>query len=120
MVVVQPANAVELAWLLGMERKDLPVWLRRYTSMRQGHRNSILDRVDPMLWALDNPWDKLHKGNRVPLSKRGLAKLQKDHPDAPDLSSLHGASLALLKGEMEVPMDDRAAHAPSPTRKPKR
>lgn len=106
-LVVRPANAVELAWLLGMERSELPDVLRNFTCITTPYGNSILDRIDPLLWALDDPWLKLEKGMRLALSKRGLAQLVKQ-PGPLDLAPLHGASLRLYRG-----LDSVSATAPT-------
>lgn len=117
--VVRPTNAIELAWLLGMEREDLPDVLRNYTSLSTPNGNSILDRIDPMLWALKDPWAKFEKGIRLPLSKRGLAQLEKSAV-TPDLASLHGASLRLYRGQDHLSIAPATPSPPSAsTRRPR-
>lgn len=76
-VVFSPANAHELALLAGCEVADLPDVLQHWSLARPYRGNSILDRIDPMVWRAKNPWLKLHLRVRIPLSKRALAKLLK-------------------------------------------
>lgn len=70
-----PANAVEIAVVAGCDVKDLPDILRHYNleTVHQGNQN--LERVDPMEWAVNNPWEELDLRAGFFLSKRGFAKL---------------------------------------------
>jgi hypothetical protein len=97
-LAIRPCNAVELAWLLGVEREELPDVLRNHGAMSSPHGNSILNRIDPMLSRLDNPWHKLELGIRLPLSKRGLAQLEKAATPV-DLGPLQSATIKLYTGE---------------------
>jgi hypothetical protein len=98
----RPTNSVELAWLLDCEVHDLPDVLQHRSGLGMPHGNSILDRIDPMLWALDDPWVKLDLGVRLPLSKRGLSQLLKTVAPV-DLSALHGAGLRMFRGTDPAP-----------------
>lgn len=74
----QPQTPEDLAELAGCAVTDLPDVLQHWT--RKTHSgNHLLDRVDPMDWALKNPWAKLGLNVVIMLSKRGLAHCQKQH-----------------------------------------
>lgn len=74
-VIFAPATAEELALLAGCTVDALPDVLQQWTLVRPYEGNSILDRVDPMIWNAHNPWQKLNLRVRIALSKRGLAKI---------------------------------------------
>lgn len=113
----RPSNAVELAWILGVDRKDLPDVLRNHGAMTTPHGNNILNRIDPMLSRVDNPWHKLELGIRLPLSKRGLAQLEKSAKPI-DLSILQSATIKLYTGE-EPSLDTGLAPAQAAAKKPR-
>lgn len=94
---VRPTNSTELAWLLGLEVAELPEVLQHMSALHPCPGNSILNRVDPLLWALENPWKKFELGVRMGVSKRGLALLQKRYPSTVDLSHLAGENLRLFQ-----------------------
>jgi hypothetical protein len=112
----KPTNAIELAWLLGVDRSELPDVLQNHCGLEPDCGNQILNRIDPMLWALHNPWHKLDIGARMGLSKRGLAQLQKQHQSQVDLSAVEGANLKLFSGEMYLPSAVPSPSIASPPR----
>ena len=75
-VVLSPANAFEVALLAGVKVDQLPDVLQHYDLSERYIGNHLLDRLDPMDWALKDPWQKLDLQVGVPVSKRGLSKLQ--------------------------------------------
>lgn len=83
-LVLYPNNAVDLAALCGVKFEELPDVLQHF-DLRKGdyYGNPILDRVDPMLWKVSNPWNDMDFRVRVPLSLSGRAQLRKR--PAPDL-----------------------------------
>lgn len=96
----RPTNSVELAWLLDCAIDDLPDVLRHRSGFSTATGNQILNRIDPMLWALNDPWSKLDLGVQFPLSKRGLTQLVKTASiPTVDLTPLHGAGLRLFRPE---------------------
>lgn len=90
-VVFTPTNAAELAWLLGMEIAELPDVLQPFTQMRAGGGNHLLNRIDPLVWTLENPWTQMDFNVRLCLSKRGLKKAEADRVPV-DLSPLDGVN----------------------------
>lgn len=99
-----PSNSLELAWLLGKQVEELPDLLQNYNRIDLRVGNSILDRIDPMIWALKNPWDNVVFPVRLGLSKRGLAQLLKNPGPEPDLSSLQFGNTRFFTGEVRYPM----------------
>ncbi len=75
--VLYPHNPRELAFLAGCREDELDEVLQHFDLMRPYDGNSILDRVDPMHWACENPWLNLDLRVGLALSKRGLAKAMK-------------------------------------------
>jgi hypothetical protein len=67
---IKPRNAVDLAYMCGVEVSDLPEllqhWHNRDDEPYTG--NSILNRIDPLEWAIHPPWEKreLH-GQNLPV-----------------------------------------------------
>ena len=100
-LLLRPSNAHELAWLLGLEVSELPDVLQHLGALVPSAGNSILNRIDPMLWAVENPWHQLDIGARLGVSKRGLAKLQKDYPDPVSLAHLDRINVRMLMGSAE-------------------
>lgn len=85
-VVFYPATPDELALLAGCATSELPDVLQHWYRFEPYTGNSILDRVDPMIWRADNPWLKLDLRVLIPLSKRGLVDCERrvEMPDVPN------------------------------------
>jgi hypothetical protein len=79
-VFFQPQNPQQLAELAGCEVADLPDVLRNWSPARDHGGNHLLDRIDPMAWALRDPWCKVGFRVLMHLSKRGLAQTKKRFP----------------------------------------
>jgi hypothetical protein len=109
-LVFRPTNAVELAWLLGKPVSELPDVLQNLGPYTVRRGNSILDRIDPLLWALKNPWQKLNLSVCLGLSKRAVAAFSKAPVPPLDLTDLQDANRRIFIGEL----------CPAPTRKPNR
>ena len=58
--------------ITGIPIEQLPEPLQHYYKREPYYGNSILERLDPMDWVVDNPWIKLQLGVRVLLSKSGF------------------------------------------------
>lgn len=80
-----PANAKELAVLVGCEVNELPDVLQHWTIRRHRAGNHLTDRIDPMSWRLKDPWAEAIFNVNLALSKRGLAQVQKT-PKLPPLA----------------------------------
>lgn len=89
-VYFQPQNPKELAELAGCSVEELPDVLQNWSPRRNYGGNSQLDRIDPMAWALRDPWCGLNMRALMHLSKRGLAQCKKRFPE----SAAAGAALA--------------------------
>lgn len=83
-----PANPEELALLAGCAVPDLPDVLQHWNLLRSYTGNSILSRVDPMIWRAKNPWIKLNLSVRIGFSKRGMAQIDKQPVERPNLANL--------------------------------
>ncbi len=77
--VIRPDNPRALALLCGIPEGRLPWPLRHWSTSEPYTGNSILDRVDPQDWRLDNPWRHLELRITVALCKREFARLRKEH-----------------------------------------
>lgn len=86
-VVFYPAAAEELAVLAGCSLADLPEVLRHWNLFEPYAGNSILDRVDPMLWRVENPWLKLSLAVRFGFSKRAMKKVDQMQRRRPPLAT---------------------------------
>ncbi len=76
-VLFSPVNAEELAILTGKNVRELPDVLQDWNIAQPYYGNQILDRIDPVEWALENPWGKLDLRVAVPLSIRGMKQARK-------------------------------------------
>lgn len=76
-VVFTPYFLPDLCALAGLPRSGLPDVLQHWQREEEYVGNSILDRVDPMVWALYNPWRKLHLEVVIWLSQSGFNRLGK-------------------------------------------
>jgi hypothetical protein len=74
-VLLSPVNAFEVALLAGVKVSQLPDVLQHYDLSENPSGNHLLNRIDPMDWALKNPWQRLSLQVGVPLSKRGLTRI---------------------------------------------
>lgn len=97
-VFFQPQTAKELAELAGCQVEDLPDVLQHWSSDRDHHGNHILDRIDPMAWALHDPWCKVDFRVGLFLSKRGLAQIQKRFPGSTAAGKADADARAGIKG----------------------
>lgn len=86
--IFHPGNAVELAMLAGCATEELPDVLQHWSLLREYTGNSILNRVDPMLWRAHNPWVLLNLSVCIGFSKRGMAKISKGTVERPGLATL--------------------------------
>lgn len=59
--VFRPRCPQSIASVLGLfDLDELPIWLRHWYSDEPYIGNSILDRLDPADWAINNPWSNVH------------------------------------------------------------
>ena len=72
-----PETADDLATLCGVEKTSLPDVLQHWSRETRSPGNQILNRIDPVQWAVRNPWEKLPLIVDLNLSKRALNKLVK-------------------------------------------
>ncbi|PLS19500.1 hypothetical protein CVD28_03530 [Bacillus sp. M6-12] len=74
----KPTTAEALALLCGCEVKELPDILQHWNKADLYSGNQILSNVDPMEWALENPWKKQNFNIDVFLSKSAYNQIRKD------------------------------------------
>lgn len=77
-VVFTPHFISDLCLLVGLPRHQLPDVLQNWQREEDYVANSILQRVDPMVWALHNPWRKLNLEAVIAISQRGFKQIVKD------------------------------------------
>lgn len=108
-VIFSPTNAFELALLAGVKVSQLPDVLQHYEISTPYTGNHLLDRIDPLEWALKNPWQDLNLQVSVPLSKRGLAKIVKDAQLPPDLEEyvIKNVPAEIAKNEWDPALLDK-------------
>lgn len=97
-VLLQPQNAKQLAELAGCAVADLPDVLRYWAPDQEHKGNHILDRIDPMAWALTDPWCNIDFRVVLHLSKRGLTQCKKKFPQAVAAGEADAEKRAQLKG----------------------
>lgn len=85
---IYPANSAELALVAGCEVTDLPDVLQHWDLLRTYTGNHILDRIDPMIWKAKNLWLDMKLSVLIPLSIRGLARVNKVPAERPAIDSL--------------------------------
>lgn len=69
-----------ISWLTATDFEDLPWQLQTYnqrTNESGYHGNPILNRTDPLLGSLENPWAELNLGVAIGLSKPSYQALRK-------------------------------------------
>ena len=74
-----PRTAFQLADLCGCEVEQLHELLRYWKIESKSRGNSILNSVDPMDWAIRDPWEKLRMDVRIYLSKKEFNRLCKEY-----------------------------------------
>ena len=77
--LIEPDNPRALALLCGIPEKKLPWPLQHWITSEPYTGNSILDRIDPQDWKLDNPWRHLELRISIALSKRAFARLRREY-----------------------------------------
>ncbi len=74
-----PRTASDLARLAGVEISGLPDVLQNWRHEDDYRGNHLLDRVDPMAWALRSPWQRMTLRVGLFLSQRAMLALRKKH-----------------------------------------
>ncbi|WP_432262801.1 hypothetical protein [Cupriavidus sp. TMH.W2] len=87
-VVYTPTNPAELAALAGCAIEDLPDGLQHWDLLEMSSGNHLLRRIDPLSWAMHNPWRQLDLSVRLAFSKRAMAQIEKREPVWPDIPNL--------------------------------
>lgn len=76
--IFTPTTAPALALLCGCEVSELPDVLQHWTSDDPAYSgNHKLENLDPMEWAVRNPWQRLKFKTFVHLSRSGYSELRK-------------------------------------------
>jgi hypothetical protein len=84
--IFYPVCPEELAVICACAVTDLPDVLQHWHKFDRYRGNSILQRIDPMVWNIANPWLKLDLRVRIPLSIRGMAQIKKTGAALPSLT----------------------------------
>lgn len=72
--VISVDNKATISLVTGIAPEDLPDMLQHYNRHEPYTGNSILDRIDPMEWALCDPWNKLDLSIKIVLSRQEFKK----------------------------------------------
>jgi hypothetical protein len=83
--IFYPVCPEEIAAICACAVADLPDVLQHWHKFDRYRGNSILQRIDPMVWNIHNPWLKLDLRVRIPLSIRGMAQIKKAGAALPPL-----------------------------------
>lgn len=78
-VLMDPKTADDLAYMAGCAVDELPDVLQHWAAKTSHHGNHLLKRLDPMDWALHNPWSGKQFRVLLMLSVRGLKQLEKNY-----------------------------------------
>ncbi|GKS12865.1 hypothetical protein YDYSY3_38650 [Paenibacillus chitinolyticus] len=84
LALFRPHSAAALAAICSCEVCDLPDILQHWTDIDPYHGNDILSRLDPLEWAISNPWMKLNFDVGIYLSKTGYNELRKRYGFPPN------------------------------------
>ena len=66
---IEPQNANDLALICGIPVNDLPELIRNYEKKDKYYGNNILDNIDPMLWGIKDPFNKIDFDINICISK---------------------------------------------------
>jgi hypothetical protein len=80
---IAPETAAQLAYLCGVSIQELPDVLQHWNKVVRYTGNHLLNRIDPLVWKIQNPWLELDFRVNVFVSKRAFAALQKETKDKP-------------------------------------
>jgi len=100
-LAITPGCPADLAWMAGVEIEDLPMYLQHWNPGDGAYvGNSILDRIDPLEWKLDNPWDQVSFHVSIYLSKIGRKQVLKTlpAPEVPDVSHIYYGGITRQNG----------------------
>lgn len=76
-IQVSPETVEQLAFLCGVQVKDLPDVLQHWTKIKKYQGNHITTKIDPILWKLHNPWNDLDFKVSLFVSKRSYNEIAK-------------------------------------------
>ncbi|MEC0487160.1 MULTISPECIES: hypothetical protein [Bacillus] len=74
-----PRTANQLAELCGCKKEELHELLLHWKAEKRSPGNSIINNVDPMDWAIKDPWEGLRMDVRIYVSKRAFNQLCKQY-----------------------------------------
>lgn len=77
MVHFYPETCEDLALLCGCTTEELPDVLQHWTMIQRNAGNHILDRIDPMEWQCNNPWQKLYFQTIYFVSVRAMKAIER-------------------------------------------
>lgn len=86
-VTFAPTTPSEIALLAGCTVEDLPDVLQHWTLEDHYRGNEILNRIDPLVWKVTNPWLDMDFRVSLAFSKRAMDKISKD-PVIPPVTNL--------------------------------
>lgn len=66
---IKPQNANDLALICGITKNDLPELIRNYEKRDRYYGNNILNNIDPMLWVIKDPFNKMDFTINICISK---------------------------------------------------
>lgn len=78
LVRMVPENAQQLAFMCGATVEELPDVLQHWNLLRPNVGNQLLDRVDPLLWQLQDPWCELSFALNLFVSRTAMKQLEAD------------------------------------------
>lgn len=100
---VTPHTAEELALVTGVSVADLPDVLQHWVSDSRHRGNHLLSRIDPVAWALHDPWIKAQFAIKIWLSTRAYNSIRKTMhiPNEPRLFASSRENLSPYKSEWD-------------------
>lgn len=75
---IKPQNANDLALICGISVNDLPELIRNYEKRDRYYGNNILDNIDPMIWVIKDPFNKMDFTINICISKTEYKALCKE------------------------------------------
>lgn len=74
-IQITPQNMNELLQVCNCKKEDLPEELQHWGMDKEYYGNPSLERIDPLLWNVKDPWNELRFEINILLSKKEYLKL---------------------------------------------
>jgi len=83
-ITINPENIEELSLICGCKVTDFPEQIQHWSKQEIYYGNPILENIDPMLWVIEDPFNKINFDITILLSKKAYLEICEEAGVRPD------------------------------------